>query len=569
MKARYGSDIVVNGLQQFGIPFVSLNPGASFRGIHDSLVHTGRPEMILTLAENVTIAVAQGYAKATGRPMAAMVHNVVGLQNASMALFNAWIDQVPMLVIGGSGPADHMQRRPWIDWIHTGKPQGAVVRDIVKWDDEPRSLAGIPMALERAYGLAVTAPTGPTYLAIDALLQEQTLPAGFTGEVRVPTVGGLSCAPAEVEEIVSRLLAATRPVILADLAGRSPLAYEALLRIASALPAAVVDLQGRHNFPTGHEADAALGREQMLADADVVLAVDVRDLAWATSVVSLHDHSARSLLADGAALLSIGLTDLLHSGMFDREPLVHAAVRAIADSAVVLPVIADEIEQRAGDRAQRRSELRATTAAITVVTRRANEAEAGRMTEVTLAAAAFDAVREGPWLLANGGLRGAVRRTWQLEEYGCFLGGSGGEGLGYGMGASIGAALAQRGTDRLVVNLQTDGDLMYSPSAFWTAAQQRLPLLTVVSNNRSYGRDRTHQTVMAVQRGRPPENAAVGIDIEDPAIDMGQLAESQGVECLGRVEDVSDLRPTLARAAAVARAEQRPVLVDVVIERRP
>lgn len=565
---RYGSDVVVDGLQRLGIPFVSFNPGASFRGIHDSLVHEGRPEMILTLSENVTVAVAQGYAKATGRPMAAMVHNVVGLQNASMALFNAWIDQVPMLVIGGSGPADHMQRRPWIDWIHTGKPQGAVVRDYVKWDDEPRSLAGIPMALERAYGLAVTAPTGPTYLAIDALLQEQELPDGFAGEVRVPTVGGLACAPAEVEEIAARLLAASRPVILADLAGRSREAYDALQRIASALPAAVVDLQGRHNFPTGHDCDAALGREQVLADADVVLAVDVRDLAWATSVVSLHDHGVRPLLAEGAALLSIGLTDLLHSGMFDREPLVHADVRAIGDSAVVLPILAEEIGRRAGDRSQRRSELRDLTAAIAEGTHRSNASEAGRLTEATLAAATFDAVREGPWLLANGGLRGAVRRTWSLEEYGCYLGGSGGEGLGYGIGASVGAALAQRGTDRLVVNLQTDGDLMYSPSGLWTAAQQRLPLLTVVSNNRSYGRDRTHQTVMAEQRGRPLANAAIGIDIEDPVIDMGRLAESQGVECLGRVEDVAALRPTLARAAAVARTERRPVLVDVVIERR-
>ena len=566
---RYGSDLVIDGLERLGIEHVSLNPGASFRGIHDSLVHAGRPAMVLTLAENVTIAVAHGYAKATGRPMAAMVHNVVGLQNASMALFNAWIDMVPMLVIGGAGPADHAQRRPWIDWIHTGKPQGAVVRDIVKWDDEPRSLEGLAMAMERAYGLAVAAPTGPTYLAIDALLQEQVIPEGLVAEVRPQTVGGLACAPAELEEIAARLLAARSPVILVDLAGRSEAAYDALIRIAEALPAAVVDLQGRHNFPTGHFADAALGRGRILAEADVVLALDVRDLAWATSEVRLHDHGVTSLLHPDATLLSIGLTDLLHRGMFDREPLVHATVRAVADTAVVLPVLAEEIERWAKDPAERIEALRRRTSAIDDERRRMNAAESGRLTEATLAAAVFDAVRDGPWLLANGGLRGAVRRTWELISFGCYLGGSGGEGLGYGLGASVGAGLAHRGTDRLVVDLQTDGDLMYSPSAFWTAAQQRVPLLTVMSNNRSYGRDRTHQTVMAEQRGRPLENAAVGIDIEDPAIDMGMLAESQGVECLGRVDRVEDLGPTVARAAAVARAEQRPVLVDVVIERRP
>jgi benzoylformate decarboxylase/acetolactate synthase-1/2/3 large subunit len=569
MERRYGSDLVVAGLEQLGFPFVSLNPGASFRGIHDSLVHAGRPELVLTLAENVTIAVAHGYAKATGRPMAAMVHNVVGLQNASMALFNAWIDQVPMVVIGGSGPADHARRRPWIDWIHTAKPQGAVVRDIVKWDDEPRSLPGIPMALERAYGLATTAPQGPTYLAMDALLQEEPVPDGFDARVRAPAPSELACAPAQLEQLASRLLAAEHPVILADTAGRSQAAYDALQRLADALAAPVVDLGGRHNFPTDHPLDAALGRDLVLADADVVLAVDVRDLRWAIATADLHDHSSRSVLRPGTSVLSIGLTDLLHSGMFDREEPVHAEIRAIADSAVVLPLLADEVERRAGDVRSRLDAVGSSIAALKARVARENDAASGRLTETTLAAAVHRAVEDGPWLLANGGLRGAVRRTWHLERFGCFLGGSGGEGLGYGVGASIGAALAHRDDDHLVVDLQTDGDLLYAPSAFWTAAQQRLPLLTVVSNNRSYGRDRTHQTVIAEQRGRPVENAAVGIDIEDPAIDIGALAASQGVECLGRVEAVEDLAPTLARAARVVRTERRPVIVDVVVERRP
>ena len=565
---RYGSDVVVEGLQGLDLPFIALNPGASFRGVHDSLVHHATPEMVLTLSENVTVAVAHGYAKATGRPMGAILHNVVGLQNASMAIFNAWIDQVPMVILGGSGPADHARRRPWIDWIHTAKPQGAVVRDIVKWDDEPRSIEGVPASLARAYSIATAAPQGPTYVALDSLLMEDEAAPGLDARVSLPRPGRLTTPPEELAEMAERLLAAEYPVILADFAGRGAAAFDALRRLAEALAAPVVDLGGRHNFPTTHWADGTLDRDGFLRRADVVLAVDARDLQWATSVSDMAAHSFQSVLAPGAALLSMGLNDLLHTGMFDREPLVDRAVNAVADSNVALPALVELVECGAGERTDRRRDLTRETDQLKAAAARENEAMTGRMTEVTLAAAVWDAVREGPWLLANGGLRGAARRTWQLEDFGCYLGGSGGEGLGYGLGASIGAALAHRGSETLVVDMQTDGDFLYSASALWTAAQQRLPLLVVVVNNRTYGRDRTHQSVIGQMRGRRPENAAVGIDIQDPAVDFALLAQAQGVESFGRVCQPDDLRPTLRRAAAMVREQSRPALVEVVIERR-
>ncbi|MPZ87113.1 MAG: thiamine pyrophosphate-binding protein [Nitriliruptorales bacterium] len=565
---RYGSDVVVEGLQGLGLPFISLNPGASFRGVHDSLVHHGAPEMILTLSENVTVAVAHGYGKATGRPMGAIVHNVVGLQNASMAIFNAWIDQAPVVILGGSGPADHARRRPWIDWIHTAKPQGAVIRDVVKWDDEPRSVEGIPDSLARAYAIASTPPQGPTYVALDSLLQEAEVAPDLDARISPPRCGRLTAPPDELAELADKLLAAEHPVLLADLAGRGEAAFTALQRLATALAAPVVDLGGRHNFPSSHWADGTLDRDRFLRRADVVLAVDVRDLRWATSVSDMAAHSYQPLVSPDAVLLSMGLNDLLHTGMFDREPLVDRAVSAVADSNVALPALADLVERAAGDRRERRRALTRETDELRATAARETEDQAGRMTEVTLAAAVWDAVRDGPWLLASGALRGAARRTWQFEDFGCFLGGSGGEGLGYGLGASIGAALAHRDRDTLVVNMQTDGDFLYSASALWTAAQQRLPLLTVVVNNRSYGRDRTHQSVVGRLRGRPVENAAVGIDIEDPAVDFGLIAEAQRVESFGRVMSPGELGPTLRRAAARVRAESLPALVEIVIERR-
>ena len=173
---RYGSDVAVELLERLGIRYAALNPGASLRGLHDSLAHRGSPEMVLTMYEGVAVALAHGYAKAAGEPMAVLLHDLVGLQNGAMGVFNAWVDQVPMLVLGGSGPADAARRRPWIDWIHATRSHSLVVRDFVKWDDEPISLDAMTSSLVRAHRLAMTSPEGPTFVAMDALLQEEPAP---------------------------------------------------------------------------------------------------------------------------------------------------------------------------------------------------------------------------------------------------------------------------------------------------------------------------------------------------------------------------------------------------------
>ena len=142
--AFYGSDCVAEVIRALGIPFVALNPGASFRGLHDSLVnHLGNrdPQMLLCLHEEHAVAIAHGWAKVTGRPMAVALHSNVGLMHGTMAIYNAWCDRVPMLVIGATGPVDAAKRRPWIDWIHTARDQGALVRNFTKWDDQPASPA--------------------------------------------------------------------------------------------------------------------------------------------------------------------------------------------------------------------------------------------------------------------------------------------------------------------------------------------------------------------------------------------------------------------------------------------
>ncbi len=174
-KRKYGSDFIADLLRHYAITYVAFNPGASFRGIHDSLVNylgNHSPELLECTHEEISVAIAHGYARASGKPIAAIVHNVVGLQHATMAIYNAWCDRLPILVLGATGPMSYAKRRPGSDWVHTALVQGNLVRDYVKWDDQPSDLASVPESFARAYQIAMTEPAGPVYLCFDAEIQE-------------------------------------------------------------------------------------------------------------------------------------------------------------------------------------------------------------------------------------------------------------------------------------------------------------------------------------------------------------------------------------------------------------
>jgi thiamine pyrophosphate-dependent acetolactate synthase large subunit-like protein len=567
--ARYGSDLIVEGLEDLGIEYVALNPGASFRGLHDSLVERGRPEVVLALHEGACVAIAHGYAKSAGRPMAALVHNLVGLQHASMAIFNAWADDAQVLVLGGAGPLDTSRRRPWIDSVHTPSTQNTAIRDVVKWDATPASLAAVPDALLRAHDIATTLPYGPTYVALDVEIQEQQLPDATAPFGLVPlTTSSFAVPTPDLERFADLLADAHRPLIIADGSGRSRAGYEGLIRLAERLMAPVVDLGARHSFPNRHVCDRTEDRERLIAESDVILVLDPRDLAFA---IGRTDHVARgwtNLVPDDTSLLVIGLNPLLHRGFLDREPVVATAQVGIGDTAIALPTLVEMLDIRTiRDRESRAVRLAEEAAERDV--RRANipAAPDGRIHPAQLAVAVWDAVRGGPVELAFPAFRGWARRSWDLAGFNAVLGGSGGAGLGYGPGAAIGAALAHRGDDTLVASLQPDGDLLYSATALWTAAHHRLPMLMVVENNRSYGADRLHQARVARVRGRSEDHASIGIDLDDPSVDIAGLARAQGVEAFGAIEDIDELPAALARATAVVRDEGRPVLVEVVVER--
>lgn len=566
---RFGSDLIVDWLEELGIEAVALNPGASFRGLHDSLVHRGSPDAILALHEATCVSIAHGYAKSAGRPMGVMLHNLVGLQNGSMAIFNAFADDVPMVIIGGAGPIDTTRRRPWIDAVHTPSTQVTAVRDIVKWDATPASLAAVPDALLRAHDLATTVPFGPTYVAIDVSIQEQVVDPEHRAARLSPLATSSFLPPeADLERFAGLLADAHSPVIVADGSGRSRAGYEGLVALAELLAAPVIDLGARHSFPNRHLCDATDDREAVLSGADVVLVLDPRDLAFA---IGRTDHVARgwtSLLDPAAELLAIGLNPLLHRGFIDRDPVVHGAEIGIGDTALAIPALLQLLSGRdVRDRETRMERLAEAAKARDAARSAVPVAPGGRIHPAQLAAALWEAVRGGPFELAFPAFRGWARRSWDLQHFNAVLGGSGGAGLGYGPGATVGAALAHRSDDTLVTSLQPDGDLLYSATSLWTAAHHRLPLLMVVENNRSYGADRLHQARVARTRGRPEELASIGIDLEDPAVDVAALARAQGVEAFGVVERLEELPAVLDRAARIVRDERRPVVVDVLVER--
>ncbi|MBI3436075.1 MAG: thiamine pyrophosphate-binding protein, partial [Proteobacteria bacterium] len=256
--AAFGSDVVAQTLRDLDIAYIALNPGASYRGLHDSLVNflgNRRPQMLLCLHEEAAVAIAQGYAKVTGRAMAAAVHSNVGLFHATMAIFNAWCDRVPVLILGATGPVDAAKRRPWIDWIHTAADQGAIVRNYTKWDNQPASPAAAREALLRAVWLANSAPQGPVYINLDADLQEAALEAPLPAIDIARFTPALTAAPAaESAAAAAEILRnAQRVVLLAGRVSRDRAAWDERVRLAEALGARVAtSLKSAAAFPTDH-----------------------------------------------------------------------------------------------------------------------------------------------------------------------------------------------------------------------------------------------------------------------------------------------------------------------------
>ncbi len=563
----WGSDALAEMLRALDVPYVALNPGASFRGLHDSLVNylgNERPKMLLCLHEESAVALAHGWAKVTGKPMLVIVHANVALMHATMGIFNAWADRVPLVVIGSNGPMDAALRRPWIDWLHTTQDQGLLVRGFTKWDDQPMSIAAAYESILRARQIASTAPYGPTYVALDFALQEQPL----EGIPALPDVARFlppdPVAPAaEIAEKAARLLRnAQRPLILMGRVSRSESAWADRIALAEALGAVVLtDFKAAAAFPSDHPllGTPAFKRpgphpSELIRQADAILSLDWIDLA---GTLRLAGHAD----AHGTTIVQVSLDQHVHRG-WTRDsfalPPVDLSIMAEPDAAAAAILAA--VRAIAGTRTATWKDR------VPVVPEPLPTASpAGTITAPHLAAA-LDRVTAGrPRTLIRYPISWASGRLWPITGPLDMLGDDGGGGVGSGAGMAVGAALALRDTGRLPIAVVGDGDYLMTSNAIWTAVHYRIPLLMVLGNNGSYYQDERHQQTVAKHRGRELANARIGMKIDDPEIDLAMMARAQGATTFGPVSHFDDLVATLERAVAAVDAGQT-VVVDVRIE---
>ena len=577
-KERWASDVIVDLLQRYDLPYAALNPGASFRGLHDSIVNYGgeKPALMLCQHEETAVQIAHGYAKASGRPMVAILHNLVGLLHANMAVYYAYLDRVPIFIIGATGPMDESKRRPRIDWIHSAQSQGAAVRDYTKWDYQPATIDGVPEAFARAYSVMMTEPRGPIYMCYDAWLQEQRLdhdvalpPQRF---MQVPAL--LAPDPDALARAADMLAAAQRPVILAEYVGRDPQGFHALVALAETLGAPVYDLNQRLNFPSRHPLNLSLSKD-VFRDADLVLCLDVRDWERPTTVLTSTTRQLASLVPSGCRWIDIGFGDLnLSAWAMDYQRLLYADERILADTTVAVPaltallkdrvrrdnVLAASIEKRAAQSAMRHQALRAQWAQETK-----QDWDASPITLPRLASEVWESIQGEDWVLSAGTLDDWARKLWDFDQPYRHAGKS--LGTATQLGISLGVALAHRDAGRLVVDLQPDGDLMFDAGALWVAAKHRIPMLVVMYNNRAYFNDWEHQIRMAGLRGTPADRAYIGMDLDDPGPDFAALARSMGWYAEGPIDRPADVAAALKRAIGRVKAGQ-PALLDTITQKR-
>ncbi|HEV8536910.1 MAG TPA: thiamine pyrophosphate-binding protein [Candidatus Limnocylindria bacterium] len=570
---RYGSDVIVDLLRAFDIDYVALNPGASYRGLHDSLVNYGenKPEIILCTHEEIAVSIAHGYAKVTGRPMAAAVHDVVGLLHATMTIYYAHVDRAPVLVLGATGPVDRTKRRPYIDWIHTALVNGNAVRDYTKWDDQPASVADFPASFARAYRIATTEPCGPVYLCYDAGLQEQQLDAPI--DVSEIAAGArpspVQADPAAIQRAADLIARAARPVIVTEFTGRHPEAVAQLIALAEETASAVIDLNGRVNFPNRHPQNLTGG--DALADADVVLLLDVGDPFRALNELDRLTNEKKPRITAGCPVIDIGLAELRQSKWSeDLGQFQPVALSVVADTSLAIPELRGAVRERAGgrDRSARCAELRRVHDEIRARWEKhaREDWDSSPLTAPRLASEIWSVIKGEDWILTSNTLEDWALRLWDVDGPSRHPGRS--FGTATQIGTSVGVGLAYRGTERLVVDIQPDGDLLYDPGALWTAAHHRIPLLVVMYNNRAYYNDWEHQLRVAQHRGTPKENARIGQELDDPAPDFAMLARSFGWHAEGPIADPAKVRPALERALEIVRREKRPALVDTIVRHR-
>jgi thiamine pyrophosphate-dependent acetolactate synthase large subunit-like protein len=552
-----GSDYMCDVIKALGLEYVSFNPGSSFEGLHESLINYTRnsPEIITCTHEENAVAAAHGYAKAEGKPMLALLHGTIGVQHAAMAIYNAYGDRVPIVMIAGYGdtavPA------------HTAVDLATTVRDYVKWDAQPDSLQGVGQAIIRAYKLAITPPMAPVLVTVHAELQMNAMPANRPQVPKFTMPSMPSADLASVRQIAKDLVNATNPRINSGRV-RSQEGMDMLVELAELLQCPVGGGGDRVSFPNRHP----LSGNGAGGAVDVTLNLEAGG----------GGGGGRGGAGGGSKSIVITTADLLatHNFNINGGAGPNGDMYIAADPQATLPALIEEVKKLItgdkknlfADRGKKHAEANRAAHAASVEAASVGW-NASPVSLARIAAELWPLIKNEDWSYVSpqGFVGNWPSRLWNMNKVYHYLGGQGAGGMGYGAPASVGAALANKKHGRISINIQTDGDMNYSPGALWTAAHHRLPLLSIMHNNRGY-----HQEVMFIARAasirnRGQENSHIGTRLIDPNIDYAMMAKAYGMYSEGPISDPKDLAPALKRGVERVKKGE-PVMIDVVTQPR-
>jgi acetolactate synthase-1/2/3 large subunit len=574
-----GGDFMVDVFKTLDIDYLAMNCASSFRGLHEAVINHGgntKPEIITCPHEEIAVHMAQGYAKIEGKPMAMICHGVVGLQHASMAMYNAWCDRVPVIVMGGN-IIEADKRGPGAEWVHAAIDPAAMVRDFVKWDDQPTSLQHFAESAVRAYKVATTPPMAPVMLSLDAELQEN--PIADRDALHIPRLARVippQGDDAALAELARMLVGAENPVIICDRTARTPAGMTRLVELAETLQCAVVDNFGRMNFPSRHPLNMSF-RRSVISQADVILAMEVNEL-WG-SLNSFSDRIVRTSSPNykkTAKICTLGSRDLyLKANYQDFGRYQEVDLNIAGDAEASLPTLIEQVKRLVDEGRKAAFDARGrklAAAKLAAVDQAKSDAtigwDASPITTARLCAEVYNQIKDEDWSLVGTSIGLSwPHRLWNFDKPYQWNGGSGGAGVGYTLPASLGAALANKRHGRLTVAFGGDGDFMFVPGTLWTAAHHRIPMLYIVHNNRAYHQEYMYLEAMAARHGRGITKTDIGTTIKDPDVDYATVAKGFGVYGQGPISDPNELAPALRRAIAVVKSGQ-PALLDVVMDPR-
>jgi len=572
---KQGSDFMLDVFKSLGFEYFFCLPGGG-TGIQESVINYGGnkdPQYMLVMHEESGAAMCNGYAKIEGKPAMMCGHGTVGLQHAVMGIYDAFCDRVPVyMVIGNS-----LEPRTEVGNVHSAHDPAAIVRDMTKFDAAPVALDRFAEEAVRAYKFAMTPPTMPVVLTMDEELQVK--PIGDQ-KLRIPKLGTMAPPSGDsgaVAAAAKMLVEAENPVLVVSRCARTPAGMARLIELAELLQCAVIDQHRRMNFPTRHPLNMTMLSEPAarpipvpaVLNADLIVGLEPSDFYY----------TVRRLMASGKPpkLITITSVDLFHKSNFnDFQEFRDVDLSIAADAEATLPDLIEACKKLVTD--DRKRAFQARGARLAELGRQAQEKarldasygwDASPISTARLSMELYNQIKNEDWSLVSEGywIMDWPLRLWDFKNHYQYIGGAGGEGVGYQAPASIGAALANKKHGRLSVSIQPDGDLMIANGCLWTAAHYKIPLLMLMHNNRAY-----HNELMGIQRtasrrSRGVDNVHLCARIENPFIDYAKVAQGLGVRAEGPIEDPSLLAAAIRRGIEAVKGGE-PYLIDTVTQPR-